>query len=120
MDTPARAYTGCRQPVSARRAVRPAPPPPRRFRQAFRAGRGAPGGHRKCFPAEAMRVPAALLVTSLLLAAPTAADASGRQGSRPARARRAVQPRDRQPPPRDVGELQQVLEQVMTPAEQSA
>lgn len=68
-----------------------------------------------------MRVPAALLVSSLLLAVPSAADASGRQNGRPARGqRRAVPQRDRQPPPRDVGELQQVLEQVMTPAEQSA
>lgn len=44
-----------------------------------------------------MRVPALLLVSSLLLAAPSAADASGgRQGGRPARAQRQQTPEERQ------------------------
>lgn len=73
-------------------------------------------------PAHPMRVPS-LLLLSVLVAVPSIADASG--GSRPggrgsSGPRRPVPQRDRQPPPRDVGELQLVLDQVMTPAEQGA
>ncbi len=70
-----------------------------------------------------MRVRPALLLLSLLVAAPSLADASGnaRRGAPGSTGpRRPQHQRDRQPPPRDVGELQQLLEQVMTPAEVGA